>query len=93
LASYYDQVLEGTTPTDIRLLMKAVMILNQVSLLTTSLEYYFGEITISKFSTNLVSLKMKNPGDKSIGFLTGLMQKVGKEYLVKDFDAKQTSLE
>lgn len=53
----------------------------------------FGPPELVEFSNNAMKLRLKNPSNKSIGFLYGYIHNLTKTLPIKEFNATNTTLE
>ena len=92
-SEYLEKSLNNEMLGDISTLLKEIMVLFNVTQISSHLESIFGEVELVFFSADLVTLKFQNKGERSIGYLTGQVQKMEEQCSIKDFEAKQTTLE
>ena len=70
-SEYLEKSLNNEMLGDISTLLKEIMVLFNVTQISSHLESIFGEVELVFFSADLVTLKFQNKGERSIGYLTG----------------------
>lgn len=94
LSNYYN-IIRNTQEVDIFALYKTCLLLNEISIIVVHMSKTFGEIQLVNFTGNQICLKIKQTGNKSIGFLYGFIEtmKRDKTFSVSEYAATTTTLE